>query len=50
MAALAPALAEGTPIVGLEPSCLLARDEFYSLSLGPEVGQLSSRLSCSRNS
>jgi Fe-S oxidoreductase len=42
MAALGPALAEGTPIVGLEPSCLLAlRDEFYSLSLGPEVGQLS---------
>ena len=42
MAALAPALAEGTPIVGLEPSCLLAlRDEFYSLSLGPAVGQLS---------
>ena len=41
MAALAPALAVGTPIVGLEPSCLLAlRDEFYSLSLGPEVGQL----------
>ena len=42
MAALAPALATGTPIVGLEPSCLLAlRDEFYSLGLGPEVGQLS---------
>lgn len=42
MAALAPALAEGTPIVGLEPSCLLAlRDEFYSLGLGPDVGQLS---------
>ena len=42
MAALAPALAAGTPIVGLEPSCLLAlRDEFYSLSLGPAVGQLS---------
>jgi Fe-S oxidoreductase len=41
MKALAPAIAEGTPIVGLEPSCLLAlRDEFYSLSLGPEVGQL----------
>lgn len=41
MAALAPALAAGTPIVGLEPSCLLAlRDEFYSLSLGPAVGQL----------
>ena len=42
MAALAPALAAGTPIVGLEPSCLLAlRDEFYSLGLGPDVGQLS---------
>lgn len=41
MAALAPALAAGTPIIGLEPSCLLAlRDEFYSLGLGPEVGQL----------
>lgn len=41
MAALAPALAAGTPVVGLEPSCLLAlRDEFYSLSLGPEVAQL----------
>lgn len=41
MAALAPALAAGTPIVGLEPSCLLAlRDEFYSLSLGPAVAQL----------
>ncbi|MFZ2366437.1 MAG: (Fe-S)-binding protein, partial [Azonexus sp.] len=41
MAALAPALAAGTPIVGLEPSCLLAlRDEFYSLSLGPDVAQL----------
>jgi Fe-S oxidoreductase len=41
MAALAPALAAGTPIVGLEPSCLLAlRDEFYSLGLGPDVAQL----------
>ncbi|HEX6733297.1 MAG TPA: (Fe-S)-binding protein [Azonexus sp.] len=41
MAALAPALAAGTPVVGLEPSCMLAlRDEFYSLSLGPAVGQL----------
>lgn len=41
MAALSPALADGTPIVGLEPSCLLAlRDEFYSLSLGPQVGEL----------
>jgi glycerol-3-phosphate dehydrogenase subunit C len=41
MAALLPALAAGTPVVGLEPSCLLAlRDEFYSLSLGPDVAQL----------
>lgn len=42
MAALAPALASGTPIVGLEPSCLLAlRDEFYSLGLdGAQVGRL----------
>jgi Fe-S oxidoreductase len=45
MAALAPALAAGMPIVGLEPSCLLAlRDEFYSLALGPEVGQLSKQV------
>jgi len=41
LAALAPALAAGTPVVGLEPSCLLAlRDEFFSLSLGATVGQL----------
>ncbi len=41
MAALKPALAHSTPVIGLEPSCLLAlRDEFYSLSLGAEVGQL----------
>lgn len=41
MKALGPALAAGLPVVGLEPSCLLAlRDEFYSLGLGPEVGQL----------
>jgi len=41
MAALMPALAAGLPVIGLEPSCLLAlRDEFYSLSLGPEVAQL----------
>lgn len=41
LAALRPALAAGTPVVGLEPSCLLAlRDEFYSLGLGAEVGQL----------
>jgi len=41
LAALRPALEAGTPVVGLEPSCLLAlRDEFYSLGLGAEVGQL----------
>lgn len=41
LAAVQPALADGTPIVGLEPSCLLAlRDEFYSLSLGPDVAKL----------
>ncbi len=41
MAALRPAIAAGTPIVGLEPSCLMAlRDEFYSLGLGAEVGQV----------
>ncbi len=45
MAALKPALSEGTPIIGLEPSCLLAlRDEFYSLSLGAEIGQLSKQV------
>jgi len=41
LAALRPALETKTPIIGLEPSCLLAlRDEFYSLGLGPEIGQL----------
>jgi hypothetical protein len=41
MAALTPALQAGLPIVGLEPSCLLAlRDEFYSLGLGAEVQPL----------
>jgi glycerol-3-phosphate dehydrogenase subunit C len=30
-----------TPIIGLEPSCLLSlRDELYSLGLGAEVGEL----------
>ncbi|MDD4880362.1 MAG: 4Fe-4S dicluster domain-containing protein [Gallionellaceae bacterium] len=41
LAALTPALAAGIPIVGLEPSCLLAlRDEFYCLGLGPDVAPL----------
>lgn len=39
--ALAPALASGTPVVGLEPSCLLAlRDDYNSLGLGPDVARL----------
>ncbi len=45
MAAVAPALAEGIPVVGLEPSCLLAlRDEFFSLGLGAAVGQLAKQV------
>jgi Fe-S oxidoreductase len=41
LAALAPALAAGTPIVGLEPSCLLTlRDEFPSLLPGAEAKAL----------
>jgi Fe-S oxidoreductase len=36
--ALAPLMAEGTPLVGLEPSCLLSfRDESLSLCPGPEA-------------
>ncbi len=42
LSALRPALAAGTPVVGLEPSCLLAlRDEFLALGLGEEGLQLS---------
>jgi hypothetical protein len=45
VAALGPAIAAGTPIVGLEPSCLLSmRDELYSLGLGPEIGALGKNL------
>jgi Fe-S oxidoreductase len=41
VSALAPAIEAGIPIVGLEPSCLLAlRDEFYSLGLGAAVEPL----------
>lgn len=43
--ALAPAVAEGLPIIGLEPSCLLSmRDEFFSLGLGAEVSALTKNL------
>ncbi len=43
--ALAPAIAKGLPIIGLEPSCLLSmRDEFYSLGFGAEIGALGKNL------
>ena len=42
--ALAPAVAAGTPIVGLEPSCLLTlRDEFPALLPGAETKALADR-------
>ncbi|HEY1798444.1 MAG TPA: FAD-linked oxidase C-terminal domain-containing protein [Stellaceae bacterium] len=42
--ALAPAIADGIPIVGLEPSCLLTlRDEFPSMLPGPETAALAER-------
>ena len=45
LASLQPAIAAGTPIVGLEPSCLLSmRDEFFSLGLGAEIGALGKNL------
>jgi hypothetical protein len=45
LAALRPAIETKTPIIGLEPSCLLSlRDELYCLGLGPEVGQLGKQL------
>jgi Fe-S oxidoreductase len=41
-AALLPALASGTPIVGLEPSCILSlRDDHLKLGLGDEAVALS---------
>ena len=42
--ALAPHVAEGATIVGLEPSCLLSlRDEFLVMGLGEDAGILSKR-------
>ena len=42
--ALAPAIAAGTPIVGLEPACLLTlRDEFPAMLPGPETQALADR-------
>ncbi len=43
--ALRPAIEAKTPIIGLEPSCLLSlRDELYCLGLGAEVGALGKQL------
>jgi hypothetical protein len=45
LAAFRDEIAAQTPIIGLEPSCLLSlRDELYSLGLGPEVGDLGKQL------
>ncbi len=45
LAALRPALAAGTPIVGLEPSCILSlRDEHLKLGLGDEAQALSKQV------
>ena len=45
LAALRPAIKAKTPVIGLEPSCLLSlRDELYCLGLGAEAGQLGKQL------
>jgi glycerol-3-phosphate dehydrogenase subunit C len=45
LAALRKEIAARTPIIGLEPSCLLSlRDELYSLGLGAEIGELGKQL------
>lgn len=39
--ALAPLVAQGFPIIGLEPSCLLMlRDEYYALGLGEDAAAI----------
>jgi Fe-S oxidoreductase len=44
LAAVAPYVQSGVPIVGLEPSCLLTlRDEFPAMLPGPETKALASR-------
>jgi Fe-S oxidoreductase len=44
LAALAPALARGVPVVGLEPSCILGmREEWQALGLGPPANALASQ-------
>jgi Fe-S oxidoreductase len=45
LAALRPALAVGTPVVGLEPSCILSlRDEHLKLGLGEEARALAKQV------
>lgn len=42
IAVLKPAIDRGVPVVGLEPSCILSlRDEWLSMSLGPDAEKLS---------
>ncbi len=41
LAALGPYIENGTPIIGLEPSCLLSlRDEYLVMGLGPQAEKL----------
>jgi Fe-S oxidoreductase len=45
LAAFRSEIENKTPIIGLEPSCLLSlRDELYSMGLGAEVGDLGKQL------
>jgi glycerol-3-phosphate dehydrogenase subunit C len=45
LSALRPALATGTPVIGLEPSCILSlRDEHLRLGLGPEAARLAKQV------
>lgn len=45
LAALRPALLSGTPVVGLEPSCILSlRDEHLRLGLGPDAVRLAKQV------
>jgi FAD/FMN-containing dehydrogenase/Fe-S oxidoreductase len=41
IAALAPAIARGVPVVGLEPSCIFSlRDEYLAMGLGEDASRL----------
>ena len=51
LAALAPYVARGMPVIGLEPSCLLSfRDELPALSKARRSTRWRGRRCCSRNS